>query len=343
MKFFTQQKNATLLLISCALIIGLFVVHRHTTQLPIPEIQNQTSLTATVNTAEHVSIEQDQSLIPVGEILQGCFSGEDCIPSIDMPVFETVTAADEWLDPEDRVFVVQNDDITKAYPQRILNWHEIVNDWFGDTPIAVTFCPLCGTATAFERTVDGTITEFGVSGKLHNSDLIMYDRLEGNLWQQITGAAIVGPAAVEREEKLEHQVVITLEWEQVQAEYPDARVLSRQTGERRDYAAYPYGSYEQDADVGFGVVADDRLHPKSWVYGILIDGVAKAYPEDMILAELETTAAIQDNIGGQGVIIERNADSSVRFVEEATGKEIVPLRSFWFAWAAFYPDTTVFE
>lgn len=122
-----------------------------------------------------------------------------------------------WLKDDDIVFAIDYMDLQRAYPQRILNWHEIVNDTLpssGQTagdPIAVTFCPLCGSALAFERKVDGVITEFGVSGKLHNSDLVMYDRYEGNLWQQITGERIVGPAA-QRFEILKQIPIITTPW-----------------------------------------------------------------------------------------------------------------------------------
>ncbi len=128
------------------------------------------------------------------DLLQGCFGGKDCIPSIDKPQFESAQSA-SWLRDSDVVFAIDYMGAQRAYPQRIMNWHEIVNDTIAGDPIVVTFCPLCGSALAFERKVDGVITEFGVSGKLHNSDLVMYDRYEGNLWQQITGEGIVGNAA----------------------------------------------------------------------------------------------------------------------------------------------------
>ena len=113
--------------------------------------------------------------------------------------YENAKKAGNWLNPSDIVFAINYKGIVRAYPQRILNWHEIVNDHAvvdgEDYYFMITFCPLCGSAVGFERSVDGVITEFGVSGKLHNNDLVMYDRFEGNLWQQITGEAIVGPAA----------------------------------------------------------------------------------------------------------------------------------------------------
>ncbi len=135
---------------------------------------------------------------------QGC-PFKDCIPSIDDPDFESVTDADTWLEDDDVVFVLNYLDltdkdaivnivgpITRAYPQRIMNWHEIVNDEFYGIPFTVTFCPLCGSALAFDSVVDGQAREFGVSGKLHDNDLVMYDRQTETLWQQITGEGIVG-------------------------------------------------------------------------------------------------------------------------------------------------------
>ena len=135
------------------------------------------------------------------EVFQGC-PRKDCIPSINYPKF-TLGKSVAWLSDSDIVFGISYMGIQRAYPQKILNWHEIVNDKVGDKYLAITFCPLCGSAVAFERIVDGMVTELGVSGKLHNSDLILYDRFEGNLWQQITGEAIVGPAA-RRNERLKY-------------------------------------------------------------------------------------------------------------------------------------------
>lgn len=202
--------------------------------------------------------------VPLDEIIDGC-PVMDCIPSIDDPVYESVETADEWLRSEDVVFVLEHNNIVRVYAQRIMNWHEIVNDWFGKEPVMVTFCPLCGTAVAFERVVDGKVTQFGVSGKLHNSDLIMYDRMEGSLWQQITGEAIVGPAA-RRDEVLKQFFLVTLSWEEAKEKYADAEVLSRDTGFRRDYDRYPYGNYETSGEIYFPLTNfDTRLPPKTWV------------------------------------------------------------------------------
>lgn len=272
------------------------------------------------------------------DLLQGCFS-KDCIPSIDKPVFETAQEADGWLADDDRIFALEYNGVVRAYPQRIMNWHEIVNDEADGTPIAVTFCPLCGSAVAFERTVDGVITEFGVSGKLHNSDLVMYDRYEGNLWQQITGEAIVGPAA-RRNEELNTVPIITVPWSQWKTEHPDTQVLSRETGFSRNYDQYPYGTYEENDELLFGVEGLDKsLQIKTVVYGVELDGASKAYPEEIF----DETPKITDTIGDNSVTLERQANGEIAVTNTATGEEIIPIRLFWFAWAAFHPDTQLYQ
>ncbi|MBI2022224.1 DUF3179 domain-containing protein, partial [Candidatus Daviesbacteria bacterium] len=281
------------------------------------------------------------------DLVEGCFS-QDCIPSIDNPKFESANDA-SWLKDEDMVFAInyepkgssasQNKGIQRAYPQRILNWHEIVNDTIAGDPIAITFCPLCGSALAFERKVDGVITEFGVSGKLHNSDLVMYDRYEGNLWQQITGEGIVGPAA-RRNEVLKQVPIVTTSWGDWKKQHPNSQVLSRDTGHIRDYDQYPYGTYEQDDQLLFGVKGLDKsLQIKTVVYGIELNGKSKAYPESIF----EKQKIIEDSVGGVPIKLTRSDSGEIEAVNLQTNKKIIPIRLFWFAWAAFHPDTDLYK
>jgi len=269
---------------------------------------------------------------------QGCFLGKDCIRSIDNPKFIAAEEADEWLNPQDVVFAVNHNDVIKVYPQKILNWHEIVNDKFVDDPVAVTFCPLCGTAVSYIRKVDEVITQFGVSGKLYNSDLIMYDRYEGNLWQHATGEAIVGKAA-QRNEVLEKIPTITTTWERWKEKYSDSLVLSKDTGYNRNYDQYPYGTYESDGDIYFGLEnTDTRLHPKEVVYGVKVDDVPKAYRE----VRLKTEKSFDDKIGEVTVQVDYLPTGEITIMNVETGETYEYLRSFWFAWAAFNPDTDIF-
>lgn len=293
-----------------------------------------------------VSLQNDftGAKVKAEDLLQGCF-GQDCIPSINNPKFESSQQA-TWLKDEDIVFAIDYKGVQRAYPQRILNWHEIVNDEVAGDPVAVTFCPLCGSALAFERKVDGVITEFGVSGKLHNSDLVMYDRYEGNLWQQITGVGIVGPAA-RRDEKLKQVPIITTTWGQWKKEHPSTQVLSKDTGHSRNYDQYPYGTYEQDDQLFFGVKELDKsLQIKTVVYGLDLNGSSKAYPESVFDEQSSSTnkkKVINDTVGNIAIRLERTESGQIKVTNLQNQEEITPIRLFWFAWAAFHPDTELYK
>lgn len=271
------------------------------------------------------------------DLQQGCF-GKDCIPSIDHPKFEKASDA-TWLSDSDTVFALNYKGMLRAYPQKILNWHEIVNDTIADDPIMITFCPLCGSAVAYKRIVNGKIAEFGISGKLYNSDLVMYDRIEGNLWGQVTGVALVGSAA-RRNETLQVVDIATTSWGQWKKEHPDTFVLSRDTGYSRDYEQYPYGTYEQDDQVYFGVKnLNKKLQIKTVVYGVELHGIAKAYPKSII----DGKQTIQDTVGGIPIQIKESPVGDVTVINVKTKEQIVPIRLFWFAWAAFHPSTELYQ
>lgn len=271
------------------------------------------------------------------DLLQGC-PGKDCIASIDSPKFEDGQNA-TWLEEGDIVLTLNYKGVERAYPQRIMNWHEIVNDEVAGDPIAITFCPLCGSAVAFERKVDGVITQFGVSGKLHDSDLVMYDRYEGNLWQQITGEALVGPGA-RRNEKLKPILLGTTTWGEWVKEHPNSQVLSKDTGFTRDYDQYPYGTYEQDDQLLFGVKSLNKsLQIKTVVYGIEIDEKSKAYPA----STFDKNAILEDSLGETKLKLEKTASGEIEVTNLQTNDKIIPLRLFWFAWAAFHPDTELYS
>ncbi len=271
------------------------------------------------------------------DLLQGCF-GQDCIQSIDKPLFEDAQKV-AWLQENDIVLTLKYKGVQRVYPQRILNWHEIINDEVAGDPIAITFCPLCGSAVAFERKVDGVITQFGVSGKLHDSDLIMYDRYEGNLWQQITGQALVGPGA-RRNEKLKPILLGITTWGEWIKEHPNSQVLSRNTGFTRDYNQYPYGTYEQDDQLLFGVKGLNKsLQIKTVVYGVEVNGKSKAYPARIF----DKNAVIEDSLDETKLRLEKTASGEIEVTNLQTNEKIIPLRLFWFAWAAFHPDTELYK
>ena len=135
--------------------------------------------------------------IPLSEMFSGG-PGKDGIPAVDAPVFEDIAGGDEWLDDKEQVHVVDVQGEVRAYPLAILIWHEIVNDSFNDVPVAVTYCPLCNSAITFDRRLGDRTLDFGVSGVLRHSDMIMFDRQTESWWQQLVGEAIIGELLGER-------------------------------------------------------------------------------------------------------------------------------------------------
>jgi len=272
--------------------------------------------------------------VPWDELIQGC-ARRDCIPSIDAPRF--VAAADaEFLGDDDVVMALELDGETRAYPIAILNYHEIVNDVVADTPVAVTYCPLCGSGLVFKRSFDGQVVEFGVSGLLRNNDLVLYDRDTESLWQQITGRAFAGPM---RGETLHTVPVAMTRWGTWRSAHPDTRVLSLDTGFHRPYAEKtPYGDYDSSDRLMFPVARDRRLHPKTVVYGVEIEDRSFAVTE----RALEKEKTIESK-GSPRLRWTLNDAGQVEVVRLDNGEPQVPHRMFWFAWYSFHVDTGLYD
>ncbi len=281
-------------------------------------------------------VSEGQSNIDTSQILSGG-PGKDGIPSIDNPKFWTREEANKFLKDDDIVLGLEFEGEARAYPLKILNWHEIVNDVINNKPILITYCPLCYTGIAFEREINGAAVEFGVSGKLYNNNLLMYNRgAEESLWSQQLGEAVVGPLTGT---KLKQIISDTLTWSDWKKKHPATLVLSTQTGHSRNYNANPYGNYEFDQGVIFPLTNDDtRLPRKTKVYGVEVNGRFKAYPVD----KLKRGETITDTVGGKTVNINVDKLGSVRILDKQTDLEISWQISFWFSWAAFHPDTEVF-
>lgn len=317
-----------------------------------------------------------QYTVPPHRLRQGCPGGTDCIPSIDDPRFQSAESA-RWLQSNDLVIGVAVDGEAKAYPLRILNVHEVVNDRIGNTPIAVTYCPLCRSGLVFSRRVGNATVTFGVSGKLLAANLVLYDRQTGSYWSQIRGEAIVGPLVPH---VLDQRPSTITTWEQWRTAHPDAVVLSRDTGISpvSTYDANPYSGYANNSGVPFGVDHDDdRLPSKHLVYGVTVGGSSRAYPADIV----RNRTVITDEIGGEPVLlVEDPADGSVRGFSRTVENETLSFRAaegalvdqhghrwsyegralsgpregsrlatlnthgfYWFAWRSFHPETDVYD
>ena len=216
--------------------------------------------------------------VPLDEIVSGG-PPKDGIPAIDHPKFVTVGQADRWLEDREPVVVVDLGGEAKAYPLRILIRHEIVNDVVGGTPVTVTYCPLCNTAISFDRRFDGKVLDFGTTGRLRHSDLVMYDRQTETWWQQAVGEGIIGEYAGRRLTFISSPLV---SWTAFKQQFPNGRVLSRDTGYRRDYGQNPYVGYD---DLRRGPISrffrpkpDNRLPAMERVVALEIGDQALAYP-----------------------------------------------------------------
>jgi len=274
--------------------------------------------------------------IPLNEILSGG-PAKDGIPSIDDPKFIAVDKA-SFLNNDDPGIGITVGGESRFYPYRILVWHEIVNDTIAGKPVLVTYCPLCATGIAFDRRVAGKEQEFGVSGRLWQSNLLMYNRAsreeDESLWSQVLGEAVVGPNTGEKLKIIPSEITRFSEWK---AAHTDTLVLSRDTGALRTYGLDPYGDYYTSESVSFGAsFSDTRLHPKALVHGIEIDGKYKAYDDAAI-----TAGGIQDTFAGNAISAERLPGGGVRFT--AGGEGIAHVTGFWFSWLAVHPETELFK
>ncbi len=274
--------------------------------------------------------------VPLDQFVDGG-PGKDGIPAILTPKFVPATDA-AFLHDDDRVLGLTAGTEAKAYPVKILNWHEIVNDTIGGKAVVVTYCPLCGTGMAFEAEVQGKRHTFGVSGLLYQSDLLMYDHQTESLWSQVGMHAVSGSLTGEKltPMSLEHTI-----WRDWRTAHPSTGVLSTRTGSFRNYDRDPYEGYRDSAELFFDTThVDSRYHPKEWVVGIDIQGVTKAYP----FTELKKVSSpVTDQVNGQRVTVRFNATTRSASVIDEPGQQIPSVTAFWFAWYAFHPDTQVFK
>jgi len=273
--------------------------------------------------------------VSLDDLHQGC-PARDCIPSIDNPKF--VSAADAThVGDDDIVIAIAFGDEFRAYPAQILDHHEIVNDTIAGEPIAITWCPLCGSAVGVRREVGGTITEFGVSGLLYNSDLVFYDRKTETLWDQVIAEGIVGPLTGET---LDLVPVTMTRWSRWRAAHPTTLVLSEDTGFAMDYSGDHYGKYRETKQLMFPVKErDKRIHPKSVVFGFDLGEESVAYTESLLqkhsgyrheLDGVEHTVTLRDD----GTVVLERSDSTAL---------LAPIRLYWFAWYTFHPETALIK
>lgn len=223
---------------------------------------------------------------------------KDGIPAIDKPSFDTVEGASKWLKPKEPVVLFVGNGDARAYPLQILIWHEIVNDTVGGVPATITFCPLCNTAIVFDRRLEGRVLDFGTTGKLRFSDLVMYDRQTESWWQQVTGEAIVGEQTGKRLTFLPAQII---SWETFKSTFPGGKILNRNTGHFRSYGQNPYVGYDDIRSSPFLYTGpkDGRLPPMTRVVTVSIGNEDVAYP----FSVLEKVRVVNDTVGGRPIVV----------------------------------------
>lgn len=257
--------------------------------------------------------------------------GKDGIPSIDSPKFLSI---DTFKHPDAvQAIVMKNGDKMKVYPYNILNWHEIVNDTVDGIPVAVTFCPLCGSAIVYDRRFDGETLTFGVSGFLLESNMIMFDREHESLWQQSTGKVLAG-RDLNAELLLAPFQLLTMG--EVKKQYPDALVLSEDTGHRRDYARNPYAGYEDTEDFIFEPSIIDERFPSKTIFVVFrSEGTVIGVP----YLKLIDGNSYKTSVEGKEITLKRQGD--LLTIIDSRGTELPFYFEMWFSFATQHRETAI--
>jgi len=280
----------------------------------------------------------DRLTLPVDQIHRGG-PPKDGIPSLTDP--DTKPVNDARFDAGSRVAVVTLNEQTRGYPFPILNWHEAVNDTLGDVPLAVIYCPLCDSVSVVDRrlkTDDGKtkVLEFGISGLLYNSNVLLYDRQDEALWSQVGLEAVSGPHAGRSLDHLPFRIMTSARFRD---QHPDATVLTTDTGHHRNYRRNPYTQYFATDRLMFPVKReDDRLPKKEPVLGIRVGDRAKAYPVAAI--RQANDGVVEDQLGEHRIVLRADEHGTVAI--DRAPEEAQVVHTFWFTWAAFHPQTAVF-
>lgn len=244
----------------------------------------------------------------------------DGIRPIDDPCVEPLAGGDAWLDDDESVMVVEVDGEARAYPLAIMTQHEIVNDVLGGRELTVTYCPLCNSGLAFDRTVDGDVWDFGTSGRLLRSNLVMYDRQTRTLWSQFNGTALWGDPDVVGTE-LERVPTQVLAWDTFREAHPDGTVLSRDSFPTRDYGRNPYPGYEDDpSSFLFRGETDDRLDPDERIVGIGEADAATAIPLSRLMEDEAVT--VEGDEGPVSVVWAPGQASALDSNDVADGRDV---------------------
>jgi hypothetical protein len=270
--------------------------------------------------------------VPVGSILPGG-PRRDGIRSVDEPRF---AAADDvtWVAPDTQVIGIEIDGEARAYPVHLLEYHQIVNDAFGSRPVVVTYDPLSGTPVVFDARADGRALRFGVSGLIHESNFLLYDRETESLWSQLLGRAITGPLKGVGLRRIRSRQESYAVWRR---RHPETRVLERPFPKRIDYRYSRFEDYWISETIPFPVShRDERFHPKAGVLGVTAGDRSRAYLGPVVV---EAGGRIVDELDGHRILIAYDVAASSFSWEIPEALDVQD--AYWFAWKTFHPDTEV--
>lgn len=357
------------------------------TQQETTSTEDEPTLLAGTNIARHnVPLEEihfdtfNGSSIPLSKITESLvLQLRDAIPPITKPKYMDVETADTWLKPDDIVLGYVDGDTALAYPVRILNYHEIVNETVNGVPILISFCPLCNSGIVYDRRLEGQVLEFGNTSALYESDLVMYDKQTMSYWFQVGGEAIIGDLTGKRLNLLPTRFMRWSEWREA---YPESQVLSRDTGFRRPYERDPFVNLSQYLNQGhfpfpvgeaarnpalpagekvIGLIRNDeaRAYSIATLAGQVVNDTISGLPVAIAVDEVGTSWAFNRRVGEQVVTLEWDGDTLMdqetgsrwsltgQAIEgPLSGEQLEPLAtrfSFWFAFVAAFPEATVFQ
>lgn len=268
--------------------------------------------------------------IPISEIYPGA-EQRTGIPALTAPVFESSNQADNWLQGKDMVLGVFHNGTAKAYPLRVISWHEVVNDNFNGDNVLVTFSALTHSGQAYKG------TDAGVSAMVFNNNTLFYDQATRSLWAQLTGQAVSGDLGGDFLEKVP---VVYTSWQEWRLMYPATSVLSITNSDAIDYSQTAYHEYDKTIDLPFPVsYQNKRLPLKSKVIGLEVDGKFKAYPFSMLK---NNNGLIEDFFNGMKVRIRFNAETESFITTDEEGALLPVVVSYWYAWYAYHTDTKIY-
>ena len=261
----------------------------------------------------------------------------DAIPPLDNPEYLSISEISNQLTNDDVLLITLFGSQKFAYPIRIMNWHEIVNDSVDELRFVATYCPLCRSGIVFSRELEGKTLSFGNTGSLFESVMVLYDRETDSLWAQINGTALTGELTGK---KLEVLPSTMLTFAEIKETYPDTLILSFNTEYSRDYTQDPFSSYEESGGKPSFPVStfDDRLTPKTRIIGLEFDGESRAYP-----ITSDAPSELIDEVGEKKVRIKFNLeDLTATAFDAETGDPLPQTNTFWFGWSVTRPESEVF-